>query len=147
MDATGPDAEHLRLLSIFHWILAGFVALLGLVPLFYGLFGLAMVGAGMSTGKPEAAPAVLFGGCFVVVALIGGLMAAGLVVLLALTGKYLAERRNYTFCQVTACCECLFQPLGTLLGIFTLVVLTRDTVRALFDRPGGEAASAAPPAA
>jgi hypothetical protein len=29
---------------------------------------------------------------------------------------------------------CLFSPLGTLLGIFTLVVLQRPSVRALFGR-------------
>jgi hypothetical protein len=31
-----------------------------------------------------------------------------------------------------ACIECLFIPFGTILGVFTVVVLSRESVKALF---------------
>jgi hypothetical protein len=144
VNAPDADAEHLRLLSIFHWILAGVVGVVALVPCFYALFGMVLLGTGASQRSTDAAPAVFVGGCFVAIGLLGGLMLAVLSGLLATTGKFIAERRRYTFCQVTACVECLFQPLGTVLGIFTLVVLTRESVRAAFGQPSGS--SAPPPA-
>lgn len=48
------------------------------------------------------------------------------------TGRFLARRKHYTFCLVMAGVECLFMPFGTVLGVFTIVVLTRESVRALF---------------
>jgi hypothetical protein len=33
---------------------------------------------------------------------------------------------------VMACIECLFIPFGTILGVLTIVVLARESVRALF---------------
>jgi hypothetical protein len=34
-----------------------------------------------------------------------------------------------------AAVECLFMPFGTVLGIFTIVVLNRDSVKPLFATP------------
>jgi hypothetical protein len=33
---------------------------------------------------------------------------------------------------VMACIECLFVPFGTILGVFTIVVLSRESVSVLF---------------
>jgi len=33
---------------------------------------------------------------------------------------------------VMACVECLFIPFGTILGVFTIIVLLRESVKALF---------------
>jgi hypothetical protein len=35
-------------------------------------------------------------------------------------------------CLVTAIIACIFMPLGTILGIFTLMVLNRATVKPMF---------------
>jgi len=37
------------------------------------------------------------------------------------------------FCVVMAGIACMFMPFGTVLGVFTLVVLTKPVVRELFD--------------
>ena len=37
------DLEHLRLLSIFHYVVAGLAALFALIPVFHLVFGIAMV--------------------------------------------------------------------------------------------------------
>ncbi len=39
------------------------------------------------------------------------------------------------FCLVMACVACLFMPFGTVLGVFTIIVLARPSVQTLFSRP------------
>jgi hypothetical protein len=49
-------------------------------------------------------------------------------------GRALARRRLYSFCLAMAGVSCVFAPLGTVLGVFTLIVLMRPSVKALFGR-------------
>lgn len=49
-------------------------------------------------------------------------------------GSFLKQRRNYRFCFVTSCILCVLFPIGTVLGIFTLLVLSRDSVKQLYGR-------------
>jgi hypothetical protein len=44
----------------------------------------------------------------------------------------LKNRRRYIFCLVVAGFECFFAPFGTVLGVFTILVLSRPSVKALF---------------
>ena len=127
--------EHLHLLSIFHLVLAAICAVIALFPLAYLIFGLTMMGGGLFPDRPGELPAA-FAGCFV--AGFGGLFLALLIayaVALYLAGRYLQERRRHTFCVVVAAISCAFQPIGTVLGVFTLVVLFRPAVKAMFGLP------------
>ncbi|MEE8537466.1 MAG: hypothetical protein V3U86_05580 [Acidobacteriota bacterium] len=136
------DLEHLRLLSIFHYVLAGFGFLFSLFPIIYLVLGGLMV-----TGSlPESANASggldqQFAG-WIFLAVGAGMMLFGLVFAtgLFLGGRFLAARRHHTFCVVVAAVSCFCMPLGTLLGVFTLIVLTRDSVKALFEGPQAAAA-------
>jgi len=49
-----------------------------------------------------------------------------------LAGRYLSRNKHYTFALVMACIECLFIPFGTILGVFTIIALSRESVRTLF---------------
>jgi len=49
-----------------------------------------------------------------------------------ITGRSLSRRKCYSFALVMACVECLFIPFGTILGVFTIIVLLRESVKALF---------------
>ena len=42
-----------------------------------------------------------------------------------------AQTLHFVF--VVACCECLFMPFGTVLGVFTIVLLSRDSVKNAFN--------------
>ena len=57
-------------------------------------------------------------------------------------GRMLRRRKSRTACQVIAALECLLMPLGTLLGVFTLMALSQDRAQEIFDAP-----PPAPPAA
>ena len=65
------------------------------------------------------------GGCIM-------LFVFGLAALSFFTARGLARQRHRTFCMVAAGLACLSVPLGTVLGVFTLVVLSRPAVAAMF---------------
>lgn len=128
------DATHLDLLGIFHYIVAGFSALFSLFPVIHLAIGIAMVTGHMDGmhAKPGEPDPALFGWFFVAIA--GVLIAMGLTfsALLAYAGRCLRQRRRHTFCLVMAAISCAFVPFGTVLGIFTLIVLTKPSAKALF---------------
>jgi len=127
------DEEHLRLLSIFHYVVAGLAALFALFPIIHLILGLFMIFAPdkMFPGKQDAAPA-LIGWFFVIFASVFITLGWTFAAFVVTTGRFLARRKHYTFCLVMAGIECMFMPFGTVLGVFTLVVLLREPVKQLF---------------
>jgi len=130
------DSEHLRLLSIFHYVVGALAGLFALLPSLHLLMGLWMASGAPMTGPPaggeEEAFLRLMGGFMSAVA--GGLIALGLAFAgcLIAAGRFLATRTHYTFCLVVAGIACTFFPFGTVLGVFTILVLMRPSVKALF---------------
>jgi hypothetical protein len=132
--ALNEDLEHLKLLSTFHYVAALLVALLSLLPLFHLIAGMTMVR--WSADRPEdALPAIFAGGCLATLAGIWMLTGLSSAACLAVAGHFLARRIHYAYCLSVAGVECLFMPVGTLLGVFTLLVLLRPSVRTLFTPP------------
>jgi len=131
--------KQLDLLGLFHFILGGLTALFACLPLIHVGVGAALLLGAFDSG--EAAPRfvgwifVLMGSLFV---LGGWALAAAMIA----AGRMLRRRKSRTACQVIAALECLLMPLGTLLGVFTLMALSQDRAQELFDAP-----PPAPPAA
>jgi len=136
------DAEHLKLLAIFHFVAAG-LALLGVLSLF-GLSAMfhAMlanpkmwenqklgVGPGPSPLEVIRQMFQMFQWFYVV---LGGWSLAS-VVLNLLSGSYLRARKRRIFSMVVAGINCLHVPVGTVLGIFTFSVLGRESVRKVYE--------------
>ncbi len=131
MDANDTDRQHLDLLAIFHYVYAALIGLFSLLGFIYVFIG-AMIASLPQTG-PADAPAkavgigvMALGGCFI-------LFLIGKALLALIAGRRLARRRSRTFCFVVAAIECLNVPFGTVLGVFTIVVLSRPSVIALFE--------------
>jgi hypothetical protein len=124
------DLAQIRLLSVFHYVVAGLVALVALFPLLYLVLGLLMA-TGRLAGEEEASEVIgwLMASCGSFFTIVG----FGFAALVVLAGFSLARHRRYTYCLVVAAILCLFAPFGTLLGIFTIIVLVRPSVRALFE--------------
>ena len=128
------DQEHLRLLSVFHYVMAGLACLLPLVSLLYIGLGVAMLNGKMPSSSPAAAHGDLIGaGFFVAVGCMFFFVGVVGAVLNILAGRALARRERRNLCLVVASLNCLHMPLGTLLGVFTLIVLARPSVQALFN--------------
>lgn len=81
------------------------------------------------------APPAFIGWIFLGAGIFFVLLGWALAGMILINGRMLARRRHYLFCQVAAGIECLFMPFGTVLGVFTLIVLQRPSVRALFAPP------------
>jgi hypothetical protein len=96
-------------------------------------FGLVMIIAPQVFGHGNDRPPAFIGWVFVIFGsffiLLGWIFAA----LTLIAGRCMARMRHWTFCFVRACVECLSVPFGTVLGVFTILVLNRGSVRALFD--------------
>jgi hypothetical protein len=132
------DAEHLKLLSIFHFILAAL-----------GLFGIAFLALHLvlmsaiftnpemwKNSKNGPPPEILFK------LMLGG-YAFGVVVILTggflnlLSGLFIRKRRHRMFSIISGGLNCLHVPFGTLLGVFTILILSRDSVRKIYEVSGG----------
>ena len=128
------DEEHLRLLASFHYIVAGLGALFSCFPLFYtamGIFFVVMSHRGAM--KPnEGPPPEFVGWIFIVFGSVLFLIGSTLMICILITGRSIARRKHYWFSFVVACVECIFMPFGTVLGVFTIIVLTRESVKRLF---------------
>jgi hypothetical protein len=140
------DLEHLKILSICHYVLAG----LCIFPMLYGAFYMIMgivFGAVLASAPAsrDAPPPALFGGIFVFVGLFIFIIALTVGILLLKAGRNLSKQNSYTFCFVVACVACLFMPFGTILGIFTILVLTRESVKAIFNGPPQQQFGNTPP--
>jgi hypothetical protein len=133
------DAEHLRLLSIFHYIVAGLAALFSLFPLLYTTVGVIFIFvARQGTPKPgEELPPEFIGWIFAVIGSLLFLLGIAIAICILIAGGSLAKRTRYWFAFVMACIECLFLPFGTILGVFTIIVLSRESVKELFGAPVG----------
>ena len=125
------NVDNLNLLGVFHYVVAAFAALLALIPMIHLTVGTVLVSVSLFNLK-VLFPLTIVGGVFICIA--SCLILAGLIfaTLLCFAGGYLRRRTHYNFCLVAAGISCLLVPYGTILGIFSLIILTKQEVKALF---------------
>ncbi len=126
------DHEHLRLLSIFHYIHG---VLMGLSVCLLGCFASFPLGLPLALAADSGPEGEVLG--WITVALVGcfGIcLPLGLGLAILMTGSNLTSHTGHTFCFIVACIECLSMPIGTVLGVFTIVVLMRPSVKELFEK-------------
>lgn len=148
-EPNAEDREHLSALSIGHFILAGVALLSGIPALVWGVAGARLVDEmgsdlAVAMGDISAQQAVdpFGGGADAMMQDVERLLVAAIVAVLAialisavhliLVGVKIRQRRWWTFCYLTGWGECLMFPFGTILGIFTIIVLGRPSVKKLF---------------
>lgn len=132
-DQRKVDAEHLKLLAVFHFVLAG-LSLVGIAFLCLHWFLMHTVFTNpemMKNAKGGPPPKeffmifrwfYFFMGTFIVAGGLGNLIS----------GFCLLKRRGKIFSFVVAGLNCLGFPFGTTLGVFTFIVLLRDSVGELY---------------
>lgn len=125
------DEEQLNLVSVFYYVVAALAGLFSCIPFIHIAIGIAMLAGVMDSDSGEDVPAML-GWVFVLVGSVIVLMGFAFAVMLLFTGRFLARRRHYTFCLAMAAASCIFMPFGTILGVFTIIVLSRPEAKALF---------------
>lgn len=128
------DNEHLRILVICHYVGAGLSLLgLGFIAAHYAMmkmfFSNPQMWEHMKGGPPPAEFFALFKWFYVV----GAVFLVTYAVLNLVSAASIKSRRRRVFSIVVAGLNCLHMPLGTALGVFTLIVLLRDSVRERYE--------------
>ena len=124
--------QQLKLLSIFHYVLGGLTALFSCFPFIHIAIGIAIV-VGALDGDGSDAPPRILGWFFIILPAIFILCGWALSACMIIAGKKLSRCKSRIFCIVIAGIECAMMPFGTVLGIFTIITLTKDPVKELFE--------------
>ena len=128
------DQDHLKLLAIFHYILGAGTVLCSLLPVLYLGFGLLLLLSPEFAGEIDTDQARVGAVVLAVVGVAGFLIGLTIAASLILAGRFLGRCTHYIYCIVIAALECLSFPFGTVLGVFTLIVLSRESVKQAFGR-------------
>lgn len=146
------DLEHLKLLGIFHYIWGALSLIGGIVIGGYLLvIGIILMNnPPTSTSSQDSGTASMAGGILIGVGVVLFFIVVvyGILTLMA-GGKYRKHQGGYWFCFILAIVTLVIGGIpGIVLGIFSLIVLSRDSVKALFrgqSLPGTGSMVATPP--
>jgi hypothetical protein len=124
------DAEHLKLLSIFHFVVAGLAFVGILFLLFHYLVMSTMLTSPDFWKSQNNAPTMPkdFFKIFIWFYFVMGTVLVTAGILNLLSAIFLLRAKHRTFSLVIGGLNCLQIPFGTVLGIFTILVLSRDSV-------------------
>lgn len=127
------DLKHIRLLATFHYVLGGMTFLFSLIPMIHVVIGwIAIVSPEKMMGHDANAMPPLIGWMFLLMGIVFVSLGIIFAAVIAVSGRKLSKLTSYWFSFVVACVECIFMPFGTVLGIFTIMVLSRESVKALY---------------
>lgn len=130
------NARYLNLLYIFHMIVggvAGVFSCLPLVNLSMGLSAISDIPKSIVQGdafSPFTFLSVMFILLPLGIVVIGWMFAIAVV----LNGYYIKKRHWHAYCLIVSGIESIFMPFGTILGIFTIILLTKSEIKVLFDQ-------------
>lgn len=132
------DERYLNLLSIFHFIVAGIAGLFACIPLLHLAYGFTVVNEMPLFQSPDMVSKDMFSPSSLLPLLFILLPAAFIAlgwtfaIALGLNGYFIRKRQWHTYCLVISSIETIFTPFGTVLGVLTIILLTRPSVKALF---------------
>ena len=131
------DTEHLRLLSLFHYISGGLTIAFSSIFIFHLLFFSLIANnpqfkESTQTQLNGFSPADFIS---IFIYIFGAIIALGIIYGIAqvIAGYFIKQRQYRLFIIIVAIPNVLFIPYGTLLSVFTLIVLGRPHVVALFN--------------
>ena len=131
------DEEHLKLLSIGYVVSGSMSALFSLMGLLYAGMGVMVFTLGAAEAKngpkPSQAPPVELAWFFGVFGLILFFALVAVALCKFKAAHCIKKRTGRTFCMVVAAISCFAIPYGTLLGVFSFMVLFRPSVAKLFE--------------
>jgi hypothetical protein len=129
-DQRRKDKDQLTLLSVFHFVLGGLALLgIGFLCFHYFIMNHLFAHPEIWKAKENFTPPKEFFEAFIWFYFVMGFLFALAFVGNILSGIFLMQRRFRMFSLVVAGLDCLQIPFGTVLGVFTLIVLLRDSVR------------------
>jgi hypothetical protein len=130
------DESDLKTLSMLHYVWSALLGCSGVGIIGYFIAVAAVVEqAPTRAGTDPQAQAVAMGAMAIVGFIIAAIMVLLFVVhIMAASG--LKTRKRPTLIIIASALACTHMPLGTALGVWTIMVMQRPTVKALFGRTG-----------
>jgi hypothetical protein len=132
MANPAQDLDHLRLLSIFHYIYGVLVMLFSSVFIVHIVMGRMMLDGTFGKASQGNAPPPELGWMFIGMGTTIVLLGWTLGILTIVSGRMLARRKARVFSLVIAGINCASIPIGTALGVFTFIVLMRESVARIY---------------
>jgi hypothetical protein len=127
------DLQHLKALSICHYVLGGLTAVFSSIFLIHVGMGIMLITSPSTmSGGGGPPPPPFMGWMFLMIGSGAVLVGWTFSALVITAGRFLARRKHHLFCLIVAGVSCAWVPLGTALGVFTLIVLLRPSVKELF---------------
>ena len=141
------DEEHLKLLAIFHYIVGAMAVLFSCFPLLYVGMGVLFVVSPhfLTEGQKGPPPPAALGYIFIAIGAFFALLGWSAAIATILSGRYIARRRKRMFSVVMGAILCMFMPFGTVLGVFTIMLLTKESVQRLYGIAPNRAAQSTVP--
>jgi hypothetical protein len=132
------NTEHLNLLSIFYFAFGG-LSLLGAFILFIYMLVIGLVFSNRHIqesiqSQPDGEIVGYVFGVISVVLIVVFVLVLTVGILQLMAGFRLRQKRTKNFIVVVAVLALLSFPLGTVLGIFTIIVLSRPAVVEIFQK-------------
>jgi len=127
------DEEHLRLLSIFHYVVGGLGCLFSCMTIFHIVIGLIIIIAPEKMGghNDEFMPGFA-GWMFFIMGATFFIIGQAISIAIIMSGRFISKRINYMYSFIVGCVECMFVPFGTVLGIFSIIVLSKESVKKIY---------------
>ena len=142
--------ENLRLLTIFHDVLAGFFGLTVCMTILYAAFAWNMASSVVSqidtyayheiseresAEEYEAVNQILARSLrsHMTFELLGTMFWIGMCFVTILSSYFIQQRQRRVFSIVIAAVNCIFFPFGTALGIFTIILLSKPEATDLYN--------------
>lgn len=134
----GQQDTLLGICSIFQYLIGWLLFLVSCLPLLYVIIGSFMVIAGFyppgngTPGAGETLPFFVVGGVFLTIG--GFLCLIGMTVAFCVLvcARRLKKKVKYHYCLTVAAIECFFMPLGTIIGVLTIVLLAQQDIKESF---------------
>ncbi len=132
------DEGHLNNLAVGHYVVGAIMVAFSCLPLLHLGMGIAMMAGAFPVeaeieGNIEVAPN-LFAWMFIIMGALSFLLGQAVSIGVIVSGRFLKQRKNYMYSFVLSCLICFFVPVGTILGVFTIIVLSRESVKQLYGR-------------
>lgn len=131
LQITANEEKQLDQLALGFKVYAAVQALFACFPFIHLFIGIMVVTGGFGNDKNGPPPA--FGWIFIVIGTIFITLGWTVAICNYYAGKFIKERRNYTYCFIMSCVDCALMPFGTILGIFSIILLIKEQIKETFN--------------
>lgn len=135
MQPTNPDESNLKLISILFYVWAFLHACAGIVGVLFIAAGTFLTVMPRLVQEQNGNLPPWFGAVFTGIGIFVFILIEAGAALMFFVGRNISRRTHHTYCMIMAGFSCLSIPLGTALGIFTIITLQKPSVRAMFYPP------------